>query len=275
MLSGILSGGRKVNGEMMAIAVAVMLLACVVLGLLIYYKTDLFARTYYVDDESDLLDMEGSRDTFILTRDIALTGSWIPIQKFRGTLDGDGHAITGLSVTDKWEEGGLFGVLKGTVRDLTVHVSLYGDDRAAIAERGGRIINVTVYGTISVDWTDDAAGIVLRDPDYVSGCTNYATIKGGLSVAGICCNPGKGTVTGCTNYGDITSCSYSTADAGGICTACWNGKIKDCVNHGDVWGYFSAGGIVGLSDTSHVSSCENFGAISSTYHPGDIIGYSN
>lgn len=48
--------------------------------------------------------------TYKLTNDIQLTGSWTEIQNFSGTLDGDGHTISGLNVESNsfGHGGGLF-----------------------------------------------------------------------------------------------------------------------------------------------------------------------
>ena len=72
---------------------------------------------------------------FKLTNDIDLGGQlWTPIGNsltngsFEGTFDGDGHYITGLNVSGSEKFAGLFGYTYG-----------------------GRILNVSVYGSVSTD----------------------------------------------------------------------------------------------------------------------------
>ncbi len=253
----------KIKTDLFPIAVVVMLLGSGIIGALIYYKSNLFADTIYVDDGADLLEMEGSRNTFVLTQDIQLTGTWTPINKFRGVLDGNGFAIKDLCVYNNIIDGGLFGRLKGTVKNLTLYVSLQGFKCAAVAESGGRISNVTVYGYID---SYEAAGIVLEDFKYVSNCTNHANIHGDGDAGGICCELGglpRGKVSGCTNYGEVRG----DGDAGGICCSLgWisKGKISGCTNYGDVYGRYDVDGIVAEGSDSSVHNCHNYGKVTCT-----------
>lgn len=62
-----------------------------------------------------------------LTGNITLTGDWTPIgtsisNAYKGTFDGGGHTITGLTVTTSDQYAGLFGYIGsgGTVKDVTL-----------------------------------------------------------------------------------------------------------------------------------------------------------
>ncbi|RLC76892.1 MAG: hypothetical protein DRJ03_27775, partial [Chloroflexi bacterium] len=78
--------------------------------------------------------------SFILTADINLSGvSWTPITDFEGTLDGDGHTISNLSISTGLREQGLFGTVIGAVKikDLTLNSFTiaqtgYGNYRGAL-----------------------------------------------------------------------------------------------------------------------------------------------
>ena len=68
--------------------------------------------------------------TFVLANDIHLTQEWVPINDFRGTLDGRGHAIHNLYVLDHERLGvaGLFGYAGDsiTIKNLGVHIGHQG-----------------------------------------------------------------------------------------------------------------------------------------------------
>lgn len=79
----------------------------------------------HIDNQNASLLLEATKATFILDEDIDLSGiEWNSTTEFSGTLDGNGHAIKNLSVTD----GALFYTLNGaTVKNLVMDgVSLAG-----------------------------------------------------------------------------------------------------------------------------------------------------
>jgi len=132
-----------------------------------------------------------------LGADITLTKEWTPLSTFTGVLDGNGHAIYGLSVSGK-NNAGLFALSEGTVRNLTV----YGDVSAVknvgiiAGENEGTIENCVVGGTVSAN-TDYAGGI----------CgTNYGTVKNCLVVTdSVASGSFAGGIAG-SNSGTIESC---------------------------------------------------------------------
>lgn len=110
---------------------------------------------------SDAEGLSAIRDdpsgSYVLTADIELSGLWRPFE-FTGVLDGNGHTVSGLSVsvTDSRSDGtyraGLFTVNRGTVKDLTVSgaavtVAPHSYGKAAYVECGA-VCGVN-YGTIS------------------------------------------------------------------------------------------------------------------------------
>ena len=67
---------------------------------------------------------EQPEEKYRLTADIDLAGAqWSPAgdssKPFTGTLDGDGHTVSNFTVPDG-EKTGFFGVMNGTVRNLTL-----------------------------------------------------------------------------------------------------------------------------------------------------------
>ena len=180
---------------------------------------------------------------------------------FTGTFDGKSHAITGMRV-----EGtnylGLFGVIKATVKNLTVVGVVTG-------EKG---IDGILAGQIQGGST-------------ISGVTTKGSVTGGGSDVGgiagdIKFGTGSVTVSDCVNYATITCTSGGTALAGGITggtdTLAVTVTIKNCVNYGNVTsnGNF-VGGIVGLlrkPNDSLVENCKNFGNITGKTGTGGIVG---
>ena len=77
-----------------------------------------------------------------LTGNITLTGDWTPIgtsisNAYKGTFDGGGHTITGLTVTTSDQYAGLFGYIGsgGTVKDVTLEEVKIESNTSAPAAR--------------------------------------------------------------------------------------------------------------------------------------------
>lgn len=136
---------------------------------------------FLVDSEAKLKYIETFPwAVFKQTTDIMLTegstlASTIP---FVGVYDGDNHAITGATITtDAIHYGGVFGVVSGTIKNLKVvdialnyssnNSAIYAGGVVGVLEEGGKLQNVTVTGTLSVESTNEIifaggmAGVVL------------------------------------------------------------------------------------------------------------------
>ena len=236
-----------------------------------------------------------------LEADIDLTGRdfrGIPI--FCGTLEGGGHTISGLSITNDGSVQGLFRYLTGTalVRELHVEglVAPQGS-RATIGgiagSNAGKIESCSFSGDISGG--DSIGGIVgvnlvsgILEDCQVSGSIHGSHFVGGMAgenfgVIRSCENQAQINTTAQQNsveLGDITmdtltnSESPSTVtDIGGIAGSS-SGLIRGCENYGDV-GYkhmgYNIGGIAG-SQTGYIVDCANYGAVSGRKEVGGIVG---
>ena len=135
------------------------------------------------------VDTEGK--TFKLMNALDMSGkSWNPVAGFKGTFDGNGKTITGLSVKSSASNVGLFADVQAgaTVKDLTlenVTVTVSGNAKyvgAIAGTNAGAITNVNVIGTITDTRAADAA-----DEAYygvVAGkCEATGTITGGTAVS--------------------------------------------------------------------------------------------
>ena len=154
-----------------------------------------------------------------LTADIDLTGKdWTPIgtdydNSYKGTFDGGGHTITGLTFTTNDEYAGLFGWLNraGTVKNvvmegvqITSH-QIYGGSIGGVVGSGwGTIENCSVSGSVS--GTVYVGGVVgVQIGGSITGCSSSATVKGMVDVGGVAGQTNSSaTLTACYATGNVT-----------------------------------------------------------------------
>ena len=198
-----------------------------------------------------------------LDTDIDLTGKdWTPIgtdydNSYKGTFDGGGHTITGLTFTTNDEYAGLFGWLSnfgnaaGTVKNVVMegiqitcnHRSGYAG--GVVGYSWGTIENCSVSGSVSA--TVSVGGVVgVQRDGSITGCSSSATVKGTLYVGG---------VAGWTNFGATLTACYAT---GNVII-----EIAPTQN-------ISGGGLVGFNDGISLLSCYATGNVTST---GSSTGY--
>lgn len=153
----------------------------------------------------------GEGMTFLLNDDLDMSDyQWTPISRreanaFRGTFDGQGHAIKGIKVSVSSGFAGLFGCIggnivapnfgnSGVVRNLKLANSSItqttSTSTGSIAGKveNGHIKNCYVGSDVTVTATNSCGGIVGSLVGYVSkieGCYSAATVSGNSSVGGI------------------------------------------------------------------------------------------
>ena len=189
-----------------------------------------------------------------LTADIDLTGKdWTPIgtdydNSYKGTFDGGGHTITGLTFTTNDEYAGLFGWLNraGTVKNVVMEGvqitsnQIYGGSIGGVAGYSwGTIENCSVSGSVS--GTVYVGGVVGAQIDgSITGCSSSATVKGMVDVGG---------VAGQTNSNATLTACYAT---GNVII-----EIDPVKN-------ISGGGLVGFNGGNGVLACYATGNVTST-----------
>ena len=212
--------------------------------------------TYTVTSADGLMNVAelvngGKSDINItLDTDIDLTGKdWTPIgtdydNSYKGTFDGGGHTITGLTFTTNDKYAGLFGWLNkaGTVKNVVmedVQISWSAFAGGVAGYSWGTIENCSVSGSVS--GTVYVGGVVGAQIDgSITGCSSSATVKGMVDVGG---------VAGQTN-------SSATLTA---CYAMGNVIIEiDPVKN------ISGGGLVGFNGGNGVLACYATGNVTST-----------
>ena len=202
-----------------------------------------------------------------LGKNIDLTGKgWTPIgtnyeKRYKGTFDGRGHTIKGLTVTTNDQFVGLFGYLDkaGTVKNVVMegiqitsnHVLMSGNTGGVVGSGWGTIENCSVSGSVS--GTNCVGGVVgSQKAGSIIGCSSSAIVKGTRYVGGVA-GEKWGTMTACYTTGNVTLEINSPQD-------------------------LSGGGVVGLNGGSTVLACYATGNVNSkgsntgNVHIGGLFG---
>ena len=189
------------------------------------YNYDSNTKTYTVYNADGLMNVAelvngGKSDINItLDTDIDLTGKdWTPIgtdydNSYKGTFDGGGHTITGLTFTTNDEYAGLFGWLNraGTVKNVVMEGvqitsnQIYGGSIGGVVGYSwGTIENCSVSGSVS--GTVYVGGVVGAQIDgSITGCSSSATVKGMVDVGGVAGQTNSSaTLTACYATGNVT-----------------------------------------------------------------------
>ncbi len=156
------------------------------------------------------LDTWSQNRKVYLTADLDLTGSgFVSIPTFGGYFNGQGHTISGLSITDSVSYAGLFSYTQRTavIADLNVkgEVSPSGDQMAVggiVGENNGILVKCTFNGTVEGN-------------DYTGGIAGF--------------NELTGVIIDCTSKGNITGVHYTGGIAGEN-----KGNIAECVNEAEI-----------------------------------------
>ena len=190
------------------------------------YIYDSNTKTYTVYNADGLMNIAelvngGKTDINItLDKNIDLTGKdWTPIgtgvlNSYKGTFDGGGHTITGLTVTTNDGNVGLFGYLNraGTVKNVVMegiqitNNQINGGSIGGVVgfSWGGTIENCSVSGSVS--GTVYVGGVVGAQWDgSITGCSSSATVKGMVDVGGVVGQTNENTtLTACYATGNVT-----------------------------------------------------------------------
>ena len=201
-----------------------------------------------------------------LEKNIDLTGKdWTPIgtdydNSYKGTFDGGGHTITGLTFTTNDEYAGLFGWLNraGTVKNVVME--------------GVQITSNQIYG-------GSIGGVVGYGWGTIENCSVSGSVSGTVYVGGVVGAQIGGSITGCSSSATVKG----TVDVGGVAGEKW-GSMTACYATGNVTleidspKNLSGGGLVGFNGGSSVLACYATGNVTSTgsstgnVHIGGFLG---
>ena len=238
------------------------------------YIYDSNTNTYTVYNANGLMNIaelvNGGKSDINITidTDIDLTGKdWTPIgtdydNSYKGTFDGGGHTITGLTFTTNDEYAGLFGWLNraGTVKNVVMEGvqitsnQIYGGSIGGVAGYSwGTIENCSVSGSVS--GTVYVGGVVgAQIGGSITGCSSSATVKGTVDVGG---------VAGQTNSSATLTACYATGNV---------------IIEIDPVRNIAGGGLVGFNGGNGVLACYATGNVTSTgsstgkVHIGGFLG---
>ena len=248
------------------------------------YIYDSNTKTYTVYNADGLMNIAelvngGKTDINItLTADIDLTGkNWTPIgtdydNSYKGTFDGGGHTITGLTFTTNDEFAGLFGWLNraGTVKNVVMEGvqitsnQIYGGSIGGVVGSGwGTIENCSVSGSVS--GTVYVGGVVgVQIGGSITGCSSSATVKGMVDVGGVAGQTNSSaTLTACYATGNviiemdpkknIAGGSLVGMNAGSSLLACY--ATGNVTSTGSSTGYMHIGGFLGNNYANVMTAC--------------------
>ena len=247
------------------------------------YIYDSNTKTYTVYNADGLMNIAelvngGKTDINItLDKNIDLTGKdWTPIgtdydNSYKGTFDGGGHTITGLTFTTNDEFAGLFGWLNraGTVKNVVMEGvqitsnQIYGGSIGGVVGYGGGTIEYcSVAGSVS--GTVYVGGVVgVQIGGSITGCSSSATVKGTVDVGGVAGQTNSSaTLTACYATGNviieinpkknIAGGSLVGMNAGSSLLACY--ATGNVTSTGSSTGNVHIGGFLGNNYTT-VTAC--------------------
>ena len=266
----------------------------------------------YIDSATALKEISKNATTeeftlgksYALSSDIDLSNEdFTPIPVFSGTLDGQGHTIKGLSISEKSSDAGLIGLIgeQGVVKNLNIegNIAPGGSKITAggvVGTNKGIIDSVNFSGILKAYKTVGGMAGINDDTGFILNSKNYAQVDGTKLVGGIA-GINKGVIISCENKGRIfgskevvlsdentaalpkLNVETVTADEekpeimGGIAGVS-TGYIKSCSNLAKV-GYehtsYKVGGIAGVQN-GVIEECSNQAIVYGRRDVGGIVG---
>ena len=191
---------------------------------------------YQIEDYADLkafakiVNIKSDNDAeAVLTQDIdASEGDWTPIgsfsQEYRGTFNGNGHVITGLSTPEGYDSdyAGLFGYV-GTQ---------------------GKVSSVGLEGG-NISGGDYVGGVAGRNEGTVKKCYNTGAVSGNNYVGGVVGSNESlffARVEDCYNTGAVSGNQYVGGVVGSNYLMCY---VQNCYSGGAVSGNQYVCGVIG------------------------------
>ena len=203
---------------------------------------------------------------------------WTPIatsaSPYTGIFEGQNHTISGLYFKQETSFVGLFSVNSGKIANVGILDSyFYGQPYKGWQVGGvcgsntnqGAITNC--YNTGIVRGSETVGGVCGSNYGTITNCSNKGNVgEDDESVGGVC-GSNYGTITNCNTAGIVSGKSY----VGGVCGKNSNGgTVTNCNNTGEVRGTSQyIGGLSGDNDSSSITNCNNTGEVKAT---GKFVG---
>lgn len=211
---------------------------------------------------------------FLLVSDLDLSGKeWTPIgthgKSFWGGFNGDGHTITGMTITGDRDYVGLFGechnftVPSSYIKSVTVkRANISGHNYVgAIAGVGANISDCySIENTICANRC--VGGICGSLTGNISGCYNSSSVSGNSTAGGIMGSASYektvGVVEYCYNIGAVTVRQQDSSVGGITGASAHRYDISNCLNCGKITGNGkNVGGIAGSTDSNYMNFIGN------------------
>ncbi len=201
----------------------------------------------------------------------SIAGSFAPIEDYKGTFDGNGKTLSGLTKP-------LFDDLKGVVKNLTLNSTI--NETAADSYHWG-IFAKQITPSLEVD---DVPGLQNCTASGSITWTPASAVNSMMTLGGLVGNNRGGTITGCTNnaavtFGNNGATNENQPSIGGVVGRTQKGgdlktqgDINNCTNYGGVVcaAQFSQniyiGGVLGyqVEKAETMSGCVNHGLVKVT-----------
>jgi len=216
----------------------------------------------------------------------SIAGSFSPIEDYKGTFDGNGKTLSGLTKP-------MFNDLKGVVKNLTLNSTI----SITSTDRYWGIFANSITPSLEVD---DVPGLQNCTASGSITWTPSSAISSYMALGGLVGNNWGGTITGCTNNATVTWASGGVThtnqpSVGGVVGRTQKGgdlktqgEISNCTNNGtvSVAAQFSQGAYIGgilgyqVEKAETMSGCNNHGLVkvtstfstSGALHLGGVVG---
>ena len=232
---------------------------------------------------------------FILMSDIDLTGKfdeegvynygnrgWIPIghslNRFRGVFNGNGYAITGLTINRSYAFQGLFGSMRNAeianlvLEDIEIIGGRHSGGLAGEVYESSLISNRLSAGMVVGDWSAGGlAGSLVSST--VIACGSSGEVSGRQNVGGLLGEASWAVIKKSSNSGSVNALQNS---AGGILGRAYQSEISTSYSTGEVSGGGNdVGGLVGImGQSTHINNCYSTGNVSGQSRVGGMVGYA-
>lgn len=257
---------------------------------------------YYAFVKACTLDSWSEGKTIRLEADLELTNvnDMAAVPYFKGTFDGQGHTISGLTISYDGSVQGMFRYIgeEGTVKNLNVVGTITPKGSMTTVggiagENRGTIVNCTFSGVVK--GSSAVGGIAGNNEEtgVIKGCRTAGIVHGDHYAGGIA-GKNSGTIGNCSNKTNVntsteeitfnleyinlenlrsTENTTDITDIGGI-AGYSSGRIESCINSGRI-GYqhvgYNVGGITGRQ-SGYVNNCTNYGTVYGRKDIGGING---
>jgi hypothetical protein len=198
-----------------------------------------------------------------------------PAKVFSGTFDGNGHAISNITINQPqiYVGVGLFGVNFGSIRNLTVkNVDATGYYLAGgvVGMQGGTLENITLNGTNTITGSQGVGGIAGVNFGAMSNCTATADIV-------VVDDPAAYTLQNITYNGNSGGVLLGGMEGGSIadCTATGGSVTATAVNN--CWGLGGFAGNIYKGPSIINCRAENItitASGSNNSHVGGLVGFT-